>query len=352
MAIYIKGMGNISPQKTWDETALLSSPLSYRSNRLVCVEPDYNAYIEARQIRRMSRIIKMGIASATMALREAKVDMPEGIITGTGYGCLEDTGTFLTKMIGNKEEALNPTPFIQSTHNTIGSQIALLLQCQAYNQTYTQGPLSFESALLDAMLQLSENGERNFLVGGIDEITDVSHSIQKRFGIFRREVADSLAIFHESKTGTINGEGSSFFVLTGGKGSDSDIAIESVRSFYKPGAAELRMAIDDILDRVAIKKDAVDLVLTGKSGDSKQDAFIDTLLHSSLATSPVGAFKHLCGEYPVASAFACWLAAEILKAKHVPEIVTGKPVHHEIKNVLILNQYFGTHYSMILLRAC
>lgn len=352
MAVYIKGMGNISPQKTCDGTPLLHDPLSFATNRLSCVEPDYTAYIDARQIRRMSRIIKMGIASATMALREAGVEMPEGIITGTGYGCLEDTGIFLNKMIANNEEALNPTPFIQSTHNTIGSQIALLLQCQAYNQTYTQGAFSFESALIDAFLQLSEEGNRNILVGGVDETTDVSHRILERFGVFRKEVSNTLQLFDGKQMGTINGEGSAFFVLSGVKQPGSDVAIESVNTFYKPDSQTLQRAIEEMISRASLSNKDIDLVLCGKRGNQKDDAVIDKLVRDTFSSSETGVFKHLCGEYPVASAFACWLAAMIVKNKRVPQIITGKSSDREIRNVLIFNQYFGTHYSLILLRAC
>src|SRR5688500_3070392 len=185
MALFIKGMGNISPQKTWDATALPNEIVTATSDRLTALEPDYSQLIDLKNIRRMSRIIKLGVSSATIALRDAKVSVPDSIITGTGYGCLEDTGTFLSKMIENNEEALNPTPFIQSTHNTIGSQIALLLQCQGYNQTYTQGAFSFESALLDAILELADSPAQSLLVGGVDEITATSHALQKRFGVFR-----------------------------------------------------------------------------------------------------------------------------------------------------------------------
>ena len=52
---------------------------------------------------------------------------------------------------------LTPTSFIQSTHNTVGGQIALELQCKGYNFTYVHGSNSFESALLDAKLQLELN---------------------------------------------------------------------------------------------------------------------------------------------------------------------------------------------------
>ena len=156
-------MGNISPQKTWDDETLLTKPLVYQGNRLATYEPDYTKYIEPKQLRRMSRIIKMGVTAGSMALKNAGLPIPDGIITGTAYGCLDDTGIFLKKMIENKEHALNPTPFIQSTHNTIGSQIALLLQCQGYNQTYTQGAFSFENSFSGCSFGVQEliNPENN-----------------------------------------------------------------------------------------------------------------------------------------------------------------------------------------------
>src|SRR5688572_32662280 len=94
MSAYIQGMGNISPQKTWDESRLLAQPLVYAGDRLSCHEPDYSKYIDPKQLRRMSRIIKMGVAAGSMALKNAGIAVPNGIITGTAYGCLEDTGIF------------------------------------------------------------------------------------------------------------------------------------------------------------------------------------------------------------------------------------------------------------------
>ena len=150
--MFINGIGAISPQLTEvTGNTVLQNPIDYQGDRLSCIEPDYPTYIDPRHLRRMSRILKMGVAASVMALREAGVMSPDGIITGTGYGCLEDTGIFLRKMIDHREQALSPTPFIQSTHNTIGSQIALILNCQGYNQTYTHEGLSFETSLLDAM---------------------------------------------------------------------------------------------------------------------------------------------------------------------------------------------------------
>ena len=352
MAIYINGMGNISPQKTWDEKTLFTTPLDYDSNKLTCVEPDYAEFVDANQIRRMSRVIKMGVASASMALKEAGVTLPDGIITATGYGCLEDTGIFLSKMIVNKEQALNPTPFIQSTHNTIGSQIALLLQCQAYNQTFTHGAFSFESALMDCMIQLSESPEKSFLLGGVDEITSISHQIQSRFGIFRKKVISSLNIFNERGPGTINGEGSAFFVLSGIAGTGNIARIDALTTSYKPGLKQLLECVDSFFPTIPLQPDQIDLVLLGKSGDAGNDSILDQITVARFPMSTVGVFKNLCGEYPVATAFACWLSAKILKDGKVPSGILHADNSNPIRNIMILNQYFGTHYSLILLSAC
>lgn len=350
MAVFIKGMGNISPQQTWGDKALVSLANVYKGNRLNCVEPDYSVWLDAKQSRRMSRIIKMGMASASMALRESEIEKPDMIVTGTGYGCLEDTGTFLRKMIENKEEALNPTPFIQSTHNSIGSQIALILQCQGYNQTYSHGALSFESALLDAILLLQEHTEKTVLLGAIDEITTDSHDILSRFGIYRKELSNSLDIFEIPDKGTLHGEGSAFFLLSS-DGNDPAIAsIDRVETFYKPTLRELEKFIHGFLATSDLEIADVDLFISGKCGDVKLDK--DTIkVEAMFSASSVAVFKHLCGEYPVASSFAVWLAARIIQQKSIPDIVNCRDMKRSLRNVLIYNPYFGTHHSLILLKA-
>jgi 3-oxoacyl-(acyl-carrier-protein) synthase len=300
----------------------------------------------------MSRIIKMGVAASAMALKEAGIQVPDGIITGTGYGCLEDTGIFLKKMVMNKELALNPTPFIHSTHNTIGSQIALLIKCQGYNQTYTQGAISFESSLLDAMLELNDNPSQTLLVGGVDENTGYSHAIQKRFGIFRDAPGNSLDLFSGPARGTIQGEGSAYFVLSGRKGSRDKVAFDSVSTFYKPGQEELLKGIKQFLESASCSPGDIDLVLLGKCGDKKLDRLTETISTTLFSTPSIGIFKHLCGEYTTASAFALWLGARILQDQQIPQGVVPRNVPGPLRNVLIYNPYFGQYHSLILLRAC
>ncbi|MEJ0079480.1 MAG: beta-ketoacyl synthase chain length factor [Puia sp.] len=140
----------------------------------------------------------MGVAASATCLRNAGVEMPAAILTATAYGCLEDSSTFLRKMIEFDEQTLSPTAFIQSTHNTVGAQIALLLKCHHYNNTIVHRAFSFENALTEATLLLEE-GVSPVLVGAMDEITDDSHAILSRFGLY---INDS---------GNIAGEGAAFF---------------------------------------------------------------------------------------------------------------------------------------------
>src|ERR1700743_2080110 len=115
MKAYIRSAAAISPQKTFNNPAFLDHPATYSNNRLTSIEPDYSEAIDPRSIRRMSRIIKMSVASALACLKEAGIANPDAIITGTAYGCLEDTGTFLVNTIEQNEEPITPGAFVQST---------------------------------------------------------------------------------------------------------------------------------------------------------------------------------------------------------------------------------------------
>ena len=349
MAVFITGLGNISPQK-WEGAALLSDPQNYEGERLFCVEPDYSQYIDVRQLRRMSRILKMGVSAGSMALREAGLAVPDGIITGTGYGCLEDTGSFLSKMISNKEIALNPTPFIQSTHNTIGSQIALLLTCQGYNQTYTQRAFSFENAILDALLELRERPDQSLMVGGVDEITDTSHAILRRFGIFRSASTQSLSLFDSEADGTINGEGATYCILSGQQNQSANVCVDSVATFYQPNIQTVTDGIGQFLKTAGLSLDDMDMVLLGKSGDRRLDKSCEFISSKLFKSNSIGRFKHLSGEYPTATAFAVYLAARIIKEQMIPKVVMERDLGRRPDNILIYNIYFGSYHSLILLR--
>jgi len=347
--MYIRSTANISPQKTFGNVPFLDEVVVYDGNRLSCVTPDYKEIIDPKLIRRMSRVIKMGVASAMACLQDAGVTNPDAIITGTAYGCLEDTGVFLSKMVERGEELLTPTSFIQSTHNTIGAQVALLLHCNNYNNTFVNGGSSFESSLLDAQMLLQEGEAKNVLVGGIDEITDISHSILSRFGLYKRGAISNTDLYSANSKGTVAGEGSAFFLLTN-EASGNDLAkLDAIATFYKPDShAAIEQQIESFLAAQDLSMYDISLVVAGNNGDAQNDAVYDYLEGSLFNYCNVTRYKHLCGEYPTSSAFALWYAAQIVKTNTIP----GSEPITPIKKILVYNHYQNTSHSLMLLSAC
>jgi 3-oxoacyl-[acyl-carrier-protein] synthase II len=355
MTCYIRAVGNISPQMSFGNNRFPTTPIAYQGNRMTAIEPDYRTLIDPKLIRRMSRIIKMGVAAAQACLQEAGTVAPAAILTGTAYGCLQDTESFLTKLVENKEELLTPTAFIQSTHNTVGSQIALLLQCHGYNSTFVHKGFSFETAILDAMLLLAENDLSEVLVGGLDEITDSSHAILSRFGLYKRNAGSSLSLFDGQSKGTIAGEGAAFFLLASQPSPTDYACLQGVSTLYKPiSQTEIEQHLIDFLASCSTKPGDIDLVITGRNGDQRGDEIYEQRYPTIFNTCAKMSFKQLCGEYPTASAFAMWLASVILKTGDHVAIDQGTANRKSIlpRRILIYNQYQGTHHSFFLISAC
>lgn len=146
--------------------------------------------------RRMSRILKSAVTTAVeCAGGKEEIDRLDAIITATGLGCLADSERFLRNMIAGNEQMLNPTPFIQSTFNTAGGQIAMLRHNHCYNVTYVNRNHGFEDALLDALIRIADLESRRVLVGAFDEQTPSQYRIMERMGFLRNGTCNEGSVF-------------------------------------------------------------------------------------------------------------------------------------------------------------
>jgi 3-oxoacyl-(acyl-carrier-protein) synthase len=102
-------------------------------------------------------------------MKEAGLEKPDAIVAATSKGMLELSNMFLEEIAQNKEELLKPTLFMQSTHNTIGSAIAIRTGCHGYNITYSQGDDSYYWAERDARMLLRKGEAKAVLVCSFDE---------------------------------------------------------------------------------------------------------------------------------------------------------------------------------------
>lgn len=326
--VYIRSSACISPQDSFGQP-FPQPPVESVGVRLDCREPDYRALLDPKMIRRMSRVIRMGAAAALRCLRAAEIPVPDAIVTGTAYGCLEDTGLFLQSMIDRGEETLQPATFIQSTHNTVGAQIALLLQCTGYNNTFVHRGASFENAMIDAMMLLADQEAATVLAGGVDEITETSYALLTRFGLYRREPVSNLRLYAPRAKGSIAGEGAAFFLLAG-QPSGQDLArLDAIETFCHPqDNGEVESRIRALLAANDLRPGAIQTVVTGDNGDATGDALYRGVAEALFPGTPTETFKQLCGEYPTAASFGLWFAANKVRAGAGKLLLYNRYLHH------------------------
>ena len=354
MAMYINGTGCISHQNTIDVDAFFENTRIDCLPLLVAQKPDYTDCAPANMLRRMSHIIKMGVAAAKISLQQAELENVDAIITGTGLGCFEDTDKFLKTLIENNEQLLTPTSFIQSTHNTVAGQIALLIKCHNYNFTYTQQGLSFESALVDAAMFLNENKNSSILVGGLDEAIQPYYDLLIKTGQIKKQ-EDIIVEIEKNKTqGFCLGEGAAFFVLSNQKNKTTKAQIKGIKTFtIIKGSDDLQSKLTAFLQEIDLSIGDISLLLSGNSGDVEDDKILNKSNETLFIKTDIAYFKNLCGEYFTASAFALWLASAIIERQRVPKALTqGHGNKNGFKNILIVNQYRNTEYSFMCISSC
>lgn len=206
--------------------------------------------------RRMSKALKMGIICAMEALQQIDRSELDGILVGSGKGCLIDSDKFLQSIVVQQEEFLSPTAFIQSTHNTVAGQIALLIKNTGYNMTYSQGRVSFESTVFDAYLQLVLNERKTLLVGAVDELSDISI-----------DISESIANTTDQPitTGIPRTEGAGFFIFSNQK--DQHTLGELIDMVIYHPTEELRpeSQLAAFLKKNKLSAEQLDLVIYGSA---------------------------------------------------------------------------------------
>lgn len=327
---YITGVGSVSIQTqskgfVWEQMNQIRQGIN-KAN-----PPSYKEMLPANAIRRMSTGVKMGIYAAKDALKEGGIENPDAIFTGTGLGCLIDSEKFLETLLDNDENYLNPTAFIQSTHNTVGGQIALHLGCKGYNFTYVHQNSSFESALLDAFLQ-NQTGEANqALVGGVDEVgpTTVKH-------LQYAEKLNTEDIRFEK--GVDLAEGATFFTLSNSCNSSAYAEIVDVWVSNTWQSNTLETFLKDH----KISESHIKALFLGSC-----ELPVDQHYFSNIAVQFPNAekisYKKYVGHHHTASSFGLLLAAEYLKAQPRDE-------QNNSTYVLLYNQFMGKDHSLILLK--
>ena len=329
--IYINGYSSFNPVKDSGDS----------SDIFRCVEPDYKKYLDNGSVRRLGRIQKMSMVAAKICLDNADNVIPGAIITGTGLGCLEDTEKFLNNMLEDEKGTHSPTSFIQSTHNTVSGQIAIMVKCNGYNNTFSHRGLSFEVALEDACLLLSEGQTDNVLVGAADEMPENILKITQKVHLFHSQ---------EDEKQPVSGEGVHFFLCSKTKKESSSVKLAGFDfAEGKQKFEDILLLCHKVLFTSGIEPEEIDAVILGTNPDSEEPHY-QYLNDQLFSTASILNFKHLTGESFTASGFSLILGCQLLESKPVDERFFVRKNEKRIETVLIYNQFKGVSHSFFVLQ--
>ncbi|MBO6078421.1 MAG: beta-ketoacyl synthase chain length factor [Bacteroidaceae bacterium] len=329
-SIKVLSAKQISIQKPLSEE-WMESPEIYQDSYVKAIDPDFKQFISAGDARRLGKLLKRALATSLSVLQEGGITNPDAIVTGTGFGSVENTELFLDAMVREGEQMLKPTQFMQSTHNTASSLIGINTHSHGYNSTYTQKGLSFDSALYDAWLQFRLGKINSALVGGHDEMTPVFAGFMRKAG--------------HVKDGEICSEAAVSVLLSSQPDAPALCTLEGLKLLNEPEPAELADAIRSITGG-----NVPSAIMTGMSGNSENDSWYG-FLRDLLPGVPLLRYKHLFGVNFSSSAIGFYAVACCIKKGIIPACLAldGAPVKTD-QGILIVNAVEGRHYSISLLK--
>ncbi|MDR3188734.1 MAG: beta-ketoacyl synthase chain length factor [Prevotellaceae bacterium] len=340
--IYILAAKQISVQPPLTDE-WLDDPLRYAAPYARAIDPDYRQHFAPNVARRLGKILKRALLTSRQVAAATGVTNPDAIITGTGLGCIENTEIFLNALVREGEELLTPTYFMQSTHNTISSLIAIDAGCRGYNSTYVHKGASFECALADAFAQLESRRIQTALVGAHDEMTPGYFTLLTRTGYLGRAAAG------------FSGEVALSMMLAAARRENALCRLRGVEMTYRPDSNALRQALLRLLQRAQCTLNDVDAVMTGVSGQQVNDQLYASVCTALFPRKPLLRYKHLFGEAYTASGLGVYAAAVCLSRQRIPAHLFAEHRRGEqrgVGHILFYSHAEGKNHSFILLSPC
>ncbi|MDR2533336.1 MAG: beta-ketoacyl synthase chain length factor [Tannerellaceae bacterium] len=343
--VYLLDAKQISAQKPlsedWTDNPLLLYPTP--SAFVAAIDSDYTPCFSPNLRRRLGKLLKRALLVSRTVMESTGIACPDAILTGTGLGCVENTELFLEAMTFEGEDCLKPTNFMQSTHNTIGSLIAIETHCHGYNTTYAHKGVSFESALLDAFIRISCGGISNALVGSYDEMTPHYRILLNRTDYpgncyFGSEAAVSAMLASEP--------------LPDRK---PLCHIQAVEMCYGTSLQCVTDSLCRLLDRASCTMGDIQSVMTGLNGSKDNDTVYRNVASELFANKPLLQYKHLFGEAYAVSGLGVYATAVCLNRGRTPGFMfAGEDCKEEaeIKNILFYNHSGGKNHAFILMSSC
>lgn len=190
-------------------------------------------FISDRSLRRMDRLSQMVVASATMALEDAGIDLGRidrkraGVVMGTAFGATDVAARFAGTLFTEGPRRVNPILVPNTVMNAPAGHTAIELGLQGINSTVNHREASAETALAYAAMQIRQNRADLLLAGGGDILSPFFLTVLERFRALSPQDngEERSRPFDRHRNGPVAGEGAGL------------ICIESLESARSRGAS-------------------------------------------------------------------------------------------------------------------
>ncbi len=282
--------------------------------------------------RRMSILSKYSLVAARTALEAAALEVPPepdpsvAVAVSTAFGPMAYSKQLLDQMARGGPPAVSPSVFTECVANAPTSQISIHCRARGCSHTFVgreAGPLM----AIDRGVAEIRGGARVALVGAVEEMPPLVHSILDRFRALTRPGPDGAEVarpFDRRRNGLLAAEGSTMLVLEREetarernanilarvRGCFGGFDPSASRVGWGNGADILAKRLLGGLRRCGLELKDIDVIVSGASGSwsgDRLEALTIQRVWKELPLPPVLAPKSVVGEYGGA-----FLAAAVL----------------------------------------
>jgi 3-oxoacyl-(acyl-carrier-protein) synthase len=298
-------------------------------------------FIPAMKLRRMNTLSRLGVSATKLALGDAGLERLDGesattgVAIGTTFGPVQTSVDYLREYVEKGAALAPPQLFAESVANAPGSHIAIEHDLRGFNITFTQRESSAMAALMFAASQLLKGAATQSLVGGVEEMNDITFSVLDRIHALARSgpgMNEACRPLDRRRNGMMVGEGGAVLLLGGsperaryGFASGFGMAKDPTASTSDWGedAASIARAMAHAIEDAGLTLPDIDAVFASANGSIRGDRVeyrgIQELFGAK--TPPVTAVKACFGEYAAAGALQIAAALIALREQFLPASV-------------------------------
>lgn len=214
--VAITGIGIILPGITGNEAFIkhLASPPNTLQTQIP--ESQYQHLLNARRVRRMSEYVKLSLAAANLACKDAGVAEHTdflrecSVLLGTTHSSTNFATQYYRDLVSQGLIGANPTFFAEGVPNAAAAHLSLMLGIQGACQTIIGTRTAGLDALNLAVLRIAAGNWPSAIVGAAEEQSDVLNQAYRSCGLC---ASNETALPFTTEPGFIAGAASVCFLL-------------------------------------------------------------------------------------------------------------------------------------------